>query len=509
MDGSAGRSVLLCCAVALLLCPLLAQGMNESMMGVGGEDVFFPAVAFEVYCEWTFMGAHKEEARGTDIIYSDGRRCPDHVFHWYKGRVSESCNGSFTLNNLGIQDQGWYRSTCDGKPPTYHLLRVSEPACNISIESTPSGICAIPQCNFIPNASSVVWTMEGGLVLPGKPGLSVPWREACGLLNYAVQHRGLTTLQANVTLMHETEAGRIQYSSSIIDCPLMILAPAVNLFYTLVFLIQSFNEIFHFLKKRKQKKSTSEWVQEKDGPITCRTAIITSVERAFKFFQTVIVLICTGCFCYQFFSRGWKMIFALLLILTLLVQMVLSIFEKCVLEKVKPRRLKLHPPGVRKRINTGWKMIFALLLILTLLVQMVLSIFEKCVLEKVKPRRLKLHPPGVRKRINTGIRFAAALLQHLCIITGAVFFGMECSQMRCLSLLHMGWGNAVLIIVASYLPLQISTALYMAIIYRRRRCGEETKVPDDTSSSTKDHSIEGHSESFLQGNEFPPRDNIS
>ncbi|XP_078534857.1 uncharacterized protein LOC144821551 isoform X5 [Lissotriton helveticus] len=96
----------------------------EVVLGTRGESASFPAGPFKDYCEWSFLGQDKSAPQGKDVIYSDGRTCPDQVFDHYRGRVKPTCSGAFLLQHVLSGDAGFYRLQCDEQPTRYYHLRV-------------------------------------------------------------------------------------------------------------------------------------------------------------------------------------------------------------------------------------------------------------------------------------------------------------------------------------------------------------------------------------------------
>ncbi|XP_078535173.1 uncharacterized protein LOC144821899 [Lissotriton helveticus] len=163
----------------------------ELVLGTRGESTSFCAGPFKDYCEWSFLGQDKSAPQGKDVVYSDGRTCPDQVFDHYRDRVKPTCSGAFLLQNTLSEDAGFYRLQCDEQPTRYYHLRVVDPVCNVSITHLPSENGVLLYCNSTGSGSSIAWTRDGSSLpeshlLTDNHTLSIPRDVACGCYQCSV-----------------------------------------------------------------------------------------------------------------------------------------------------------------------------------------------------------------------------------------------------------------------------------------------------------------------------------
>ncbi|XP_053560358.1 uncharacterized protein LOC128650439 [Bombina bombina] len=118
------RSV--CVILFSLLCERAisqAQPKQENITGFLDGSVLFNVSQCKVMGELSFLREDKNNNVSTRVFYVDGTY-PDHVHKPYKDRV-QCRNGSCSLQNLRMEDTGWYRWMCEATPDTYFYLSVA------------------------------------------------------------------------------------------------------------------------------------------------------------------------------------------------------------------------------------------------------------------------------------------------------------------------------------------------------------------------------------------------
>ncbi|XP_069061944.1 uncharacterized protein [Pleurodeles waltl] len=211
------------------------DGAEQVVNGTRGQSAFFSVGPYKDFCEWSFFGKEKTNKKGEDVIFSDGKTCPDHVYNQYRDRVEPTCNGSFLLKNIRFEDAGFYRSVCDGQPAGYYYLHVVDPVCNVSIARIPSDNGVLLYCNSTGSGVSIAWARDGRRLpeshkLTDSHTLSIPRGVACGCYQCSVLCGVLGQQYATINLTSPDY-------SSLIYCPLMIEILVVEGVYTAAFFV--------------------------------------------------------------------------------------------------------------------------------------------------------------------------------------------------------------------------------------------------------------------------------
>ncbi|XP_078534853.1 uncharacterized protein LOC144821551 isoform X2 [Lissotriton helveticus] len=403
----------------------------EVVLGTRGESASFPAGPFKDYCEWSFLGQDKSAPQGKDVIYSDGRTCPDQVFDHYRGRVKPTCSGAFLLQHVLSGDAGFYRLQCDEQPTRYYHLRVVDPVCNVSFVRLHSENGVLLCCNSTGSGGAIAWTRDGSSLpeshlLTENHTLSIPRGVACGCYQCSVVCGVLGQLNATINLTSPD-------ASSLIYCPLMIEILAVEGVYAAAFGVQCILTVGKILGKAKAVSGDPMEVQQNtiNSETTSRTQGATycaAVQIALKLWHWVVMFLSSLCYWTQESRRDWKSI-------------------------------DLTPVGT--------------VLALSLLVEIGLFIINRMKFFKAEVRRRKK-----LRNVCSVIPWGNALLQHIFVILGAAYSLTVCFNLRCMHVKVMSWGYALPIVFVPFGVLLVGAILYKrCTAYSKASCLEPEAPP--------------------------------